>query len=78
MSWVDNLTPRESETLQAIIDTGCHKSAARRIGIAIKTVDCHACGALAAYRDHTGDKFAPRLRMLIDFDRAQRAPGGAA
>jgi FixJ family two-component response regulator len=65
--WISTLTPREAQTVRAVIDTGCNKGAARALGIAVKTVDFYLHQALRK------SGLAFRVRMLIEYDRSTRS-----
>lgn len=68
-----NLTPQQSATMDAICKAGCHKAAAKALGLSIKTVEAHA--------QHAGESMGlhrDRLRKYLEWDRWMRRREGAA
>lgn len=62
------LTPSEAEVMDAVVEHGSHKGAARALGRSIKTVEAHSCAA--------GQKIGgqlSRIRRYIEWDRWRRA-----
>ena len=67
MSHPFGLTGPEAQLMDAIVKTGCQKTAARQLGISIKAMD----GRVQRIRKKIG---APgRIRYLIEWDRATRS-----
>jgi DNA-binding CsgD family transcriptional regulator len=60
------LSPAEAETLQAIIDTGNQKLAARKRGVSVKTIEAQFGHAMVK----SGLEY--RVLVLIQFDRRMR------
>lgn len=61
-----NLTPHQAQALDAIVETGCHKLAARKLFLSEKTIEIHSARA----RKLIG---APnRVLALLAWDRWRR------
>lgn len=64
------LTPRQVQCMDAVVSEGCHKSAARKIGIDYKTMEGHIQKA----REKIGTR--GRLLHMLAWDRwRQEHPG---
>jgi FixJ family two-component response regulator len=57
------LTPRQAEAMDAVIETGCHKLAARKLGVEVKTLEGHT--------QHAREKIGTpgRLTHMLLWDR---------
>lgn len=66
------LTPREAETITAIVDTGCHKRAARKLGVSQLTTEQH----MRNVRRKMGAGEGDRLRVYLMWDRHLRGTNG--
>ncbi|ACB34516.1 hypothetical protein Lcho_2250 [Leptothrix cholodnii SP-6] len=60
------LSPGQAAAVQAVIDTGCNKGAARLRDVSVKTIEVQAGDALRKSGKSN------RLQMLIAFDRHMR------
>jgi FixJ family two-component response regulator len=68
-----NLTPQQSATMDAVCTHGCQKTAAKALGLSIKTVEQHTWHA-AQSMGLAGN----RLRKYIEWDRWMQRREGAA
>lgn len=60
------LTAAQAAVVQATVDQGCNKAAARSLGLSIKTVEAHLTSARNKMRERN------RIRMVILWDRWAR------
>lgn len=61
-----NLTPRQCDTLDALIETGCDKRAADMLGVSVKRVSQHLINARARMRGLN------RMQAILEWDRYTR------
>ena len=66
-----NLRPREREAIEAVIESGSNKGAARILGVSVKTIDVYLTNALE--KSEAGSFNAGRLHMLLAYDRSTRS-----
>ena len=65
-----NLRPREREAIEAVIESGSNKGAARILGVSVKTIDVYLTEAIR--KSEAGSFSSGRLHMLLAYDRSTR------
>jgi hypothetical protein len=63
------VTPGQAAVLTAIVETGTHKGAAKKLGLSVGTVEQHSYTALKRFGG------GPSLLMLLAWDRLLRSGG---
>jgi DNA-binding NarL/FixJ family response regulator len=66
-----NLTPRQTEILDALVEVGCNKLVARQLGVNVRTLETHMARAFARMQ------IKNRMVAVIAWDRYRRGYGKA-